>query len=75
MTQSTQRLHLVFGGELKTVGGHEFSDPSKLHVVGIYPDAEGARQAWSAVARATIDDAQMRYFVVELSGLLEPGSK
>jgi hypothetical protein len=75
MTQTTQRLHLVFGGELTHVGGHEFADPSKLHVVGIFPDLEEARKAWSAIARATIDDAQMRYFVVELSELLEPHPK
>jgi hypothetical protein len=72
MNDTHQRLHLVFGGELKHVGTTEFSDPSKLHVVGLFADPEEARKAWSAAARATIDDAQMRYFMVEITDKLEP---
>ncbi len=72
MTETKQLLHLVFGGELKDLGSIEFTDPSKLHIVGIFPDYASAHQAWSAVARATVDDAQMRYFIVHLHRLLEP---
>jgi hypothetical protein len=72
MSETGQRLHLVFGGELKHVGSTEFSDPSKLHVVGLFANADQARQAWSAAARSTIDDAQMRYFMVEITDKLEP---
>ena len=32
-----QRLHLVFGGELKSLETHEFSDVSKIDVVGLFP--------------------------------------
>jgi len=67
-----QLLHLVFGGELKSGDSTEFVDPSKLHVVGIYPNYAAALKAWTAVARATIDDASMRYFIVHLHRLLHP---
>jgi hypothetical protein len=67
-----QLLHLVFGGELKKGSTSEFVDPSKLHVVGIYPSYSEARKAWQSVARATIDDASVRYFVVHLHRLMEP---
>ena len=67
-----QLLHLVFGGELKHGTANEFADPSKLHVVGIYPNYAEALKAWTAVARATIDDASVRYFIVHLHRLLAP---
>jgi hypothetical protein len=67
-----QLLHLVFGGELKHGKTDEFKDPSKLHVVGIYPSYAEALKAWTAVARATIDDASVRYFIVHLHRLLHP---
>ena len=33
-----QLLHLVFGGELKKLGGTEFRDLDALDIVGIYPN-------------------------------------
>lgn len=69
---STQLLHLVFGGELKSLSSHEFKDISKLDIVGIYPNYASARAAWQAKAQATVDNAMMRYFVVHLHRLLEP---
>jgi hypothetical protein len=67
-----QLLHLVFGGELKDLDGLTFKDPSKLDVVGIYPDFASAKKAWKAKAQMTVDNAQMRYVVVHLHRLLEP---
>jgi hypothetical protein len=67
-----QLLHLVFGGELKPGESTEFVDPSKLHIVGIYPNYAEALKAWTAIARATIDDASVRYFIVHLHRLLRP---
>lgn len=67
-----QLLHLVFGGELKELGSTEFTDPSQLHIVGIFPNYTAAHQAWSAAARATVDDAQTRYFIVPLNSLGVP---
>ena len=70
--ESRQYLHLVFGGRLKDVQGVEFVDPRKLDIVGIYPSYAEAHKAWEEKARATIDDAEMRYFIVHIHRLLEP---
>jgi hypothetical protein len=35
---SKQLLHLVFGGELKTLESVEFADIAALDIVGIYPN-------------------------------------
>jgi hypothetical protein len=67
-----QLLHLVFGGELKTLKGTEFRDLDGLDIVGIYPDYKSAQIAWKAKAQATVDNAHMRYFIVHLHRLLEP---
>ena len=67
-----QRLHLVFGGELKSLESHEFRDPQKLDIVGIFPDFASAERAWRAKAQQTVDSAQTRYFIVHLHRLLEP---
>ena len=71
-SDSKQLLHLVFGGELKHGEKAEFVDPAKLHLVGIYPSYAAALKAWTSAARATIDDASMRYFIVHLHRLLDP---
>lgn len=70
-----QLLHLVFGGELEDVSGVRFRDIDNLDVVGIFPNYETARAAWKSKAQATVDNAQMRYFVVHLHRLLEPDVK
>ena len=67
-----QLLHLVFGGELKDTGSVEFKDLSKLDIVGMYPDFAQAKQAWLGKAQGTVDNAQMRYFVVHIHKLMEP---
>ena len=70
---SRQLLHLVFGGELERLDDVVFKDVNKLDVVGIYPNYATAYAAWKAKAQRTVDDAQMRYFIVHLHRLLEPG--
>ncbi|WP_036294571.1 DUF4170 domain-containing protein [Methylosinus sp. PW1] len=67
-----QALHLVFGGELIDLQGVAFRDPTKLDIVGIYSDNASALAAWKAKAHATVDNAHMRYFVVQLHSLLDP---
>lgn len=69
---SKQLLHLVFGGELTSLESHEFKDLSKLDIVGIYPNYAQAHAAWKAKAQSTVDNAQMRYFVVHMHRLLDP---
>ena len=67
-----QLLHLVFGGELENVTDVTFKDLTKLNVVGFYPNYATAHQAWQAKARETIDNAQMRFFIVHMHRLLDP---
>lgn len=67
-----QLLHLVFGGELVSPERIEFKDLSKLDMVGIFPSYNAAYEAWRAKAHGTVDNAQMRYFVVHIHRLLDP---
>lgn len=67
-----QLLHLVFGGELDNVDSVTFRDLAKLDVVGFYPNYATAHEAWLTKARETLDNAQMRYFIVHLHRLLDP---
>jgi hypothetical protein len=69
-----QLLHLVFGGELTSISDVTFKDLSKLDIVGVYPNYATAHAAWKAKAQATVDQAQMRYFVVHLHRLLDPNA-
>lgn len=72
--ESRQLLHLVFGGELTALDKVEFKDINELDIVGIYPNYAEAHTAWKAAAQRSIDNAEMRYFVVHLHRLLEPDS-
>ena len=65
------KLHLVFGGRVKDPRGLDF-DMSTIDLVGIYGNYADAENAWSAKARQTIDDAEMKYVIVHLHRLLEP---
>ena len=70
--RAKQLLHLVFGGELQSVADIEFKDLDKLDIVGIFPNYASAYAAWKAKAQGTVDNAQMRYFIVHMHRLLEP---
>jgi len=70
-----QLLHLVFGGELDSVASITFKELDKLDIVGIYPNYATAFAAWKAKAQGTVDNAQMRYFIVHLHRLLDPESQ
>jgi hypothetical protein len=69
-----QLPHLVIGGELVASDRTEFKDLSALDIVGVYPDYATAYTAWRAKAQATVDNAEMRYFIVHLHRLLDPGA-
>ena len=69
-----QLVHLVFGGELNDIKNVDFKDLSKLDVIGFYPNYAEAHKAWLGKARETIDNAQMRYFIVHLHRLLDPAT-
>jgi hypothetical protein len=71
-TRQKQLLHLVFGGELNKLDTTEFKDLDSLDIVGIYPSYASAYAAWKAKAQQTVDNAQVRYFIVHLHRLLDP---
>jgi hypothetical protein len=69
---SKQLLHLVLGGELVDLERVEFRDLDKVDIVGLYPNYAAAYAAWRAKAQQTVDNAQMRYFIVHLHRLIDP---
>lgn len=69
-----QLLHLVIGGELKDVQGIEFEDLEAVDFVGAFPDYDAAHAAWKAAAQRTVDNAEMRYFIIHAHRLLDPAS-
>ena len=68
-----QLLHLVIGGELSSLEGVTFADLDKVDIVGLYPNYAAAYAVWKQKAQMTVDNAEMRYFIVHLHRLLEPG--
>ena len=68
-----QLLHLVFGGELKSLDSLEFRDLSAIDFVGAYPNYKAAFAAWKGAAQRTVDNARMRYFIIHAHRLLDPG--
>ena len=73
-TNPQQLLHLVFGGELKSLDSVEFKDLDKLDIVGIYPNYATAYAAWKGRAQRTVDNALTRYFIVHMHRLLDPAT-
>ena len=74
MTDEPQKQlpHLVFGGELVELDEVEFKDLDQLDIVGIFPNYKAAYDAWKGAAQRTVDNAQMRYFIVHIHRLLDP---
>lgn len=70
----SQRLHLVFGGELVTPTKNVFRDVNAIHIVGMFPDYASAYSAWKAEAQRTVDDAHTRYFIAHLHRLRDEES-
>jgi hypothetical protein len=67
-----QLLHLVIGGELIDLEHNTFKDLDQVEIVGVFPNYATAYVAWKAKAQSTVDNAQMRYFIVHLHRLLDP---
>lgn len=70
----TQRLHLVYGGELVDPGKTIFKNVEDIHVVGLFPNYASAYDAWKSEAQRTVDNAHMRYFIAHLHRLEEESS-
>lgn len=70
----TQRLHLVFGGELVDPQKNIFRDVGQIHIVGMFPDYDSAFKAWKGEAQRTVDNAHMRYFIAHIYRLRDAAS-
>jgi hypothetical protein len=70
-----QLLHLVIGGELLDLEHNTFKNLDEVEIVGLYPNYAAAHVAWRAKAQSTVDNAQMRYFIVHLHRLLDPNQE
>ena len=70
-----QLLHLVIGGELLDLEHNTFKNLDDVEIVGFYPNYASAHVAWRAKAQSTVDNAQMRYFIVHLHRLLDPNQE
>ena len=68
-------LHLVIGGELVDLEHNTFKNLDDVEIVGLYPNYASAHVAWRAKAQSTVDNAQMRYFIVHLHRLLDPNQE
>ncbi len=71
-TPDKQLLHLVIGGELKSIGKFEFANLKEIDFVGAFPNYKAAYDAWKSAAQRTVDNAQMRYFILHAHRLLDP---
>jgi myo-inositol-1(or 4)-monophosphatase len=72
MNDQRQLLHLVIGGELKSLERREFADLSQVDFVGAFPNYKAAYDAWKGAAQRTVDNALMRYFIIHAHRLLDP---
>lgn len=67
-----QLLHLVIGGELSKLKGVEFKNLDDVDIVGVFPNYASAYAVWKQKAQLTVDNAEIRYFIVHLHRLLDP---
>lgn len=71
---SRQLLHIVIGGELADVRDVEFKDLKAVDFVGAFPSYAAAYDAWKSAAQRTVDNAQVRYFIIHAHRLLDPAT-
>jgi len=74
-TKPKQLLHLVVGGELEDIHSTTFKDLSKVELVGVYPNYASAYAVWKQKAQMTVDNAEMRFFIVHLHRLMDPEAR
>lgn len=74
-TKPKQLLHLVIGGELENLENVTFKDLKAVDIVGVYPNYAAAYDVWKQKAQMTVDNAELRYFIVHLHRLLDPEAR
>ena len=47
-------------------------DLTKLDIIGIFLNYAEAHRAWKGAAQRTVDNAQMRYYIMHMHRLLDP---
>ena len=67
-----QLLHIVIGGELSNMAEVQFEDLNAIDFIGAFPDYSSAYDAWKNAAHRTVDNAEMRYFILHAHKLLDP---
>ncbi|ACT56876.1 DUF4170 domain-containing protein [Candidatus Liberibacter asiaticus] len=65
--QEEQVLYLVFGGELENITQKKMRNPDDIDVVGIFSSYSNAYDVWKEKSQQMVDNALMRYFVVDIS--------
>ena len=65
-------IYARHAGVLRVDAQHRRRDLDKVDIVGVFPNYASAYAAWKAKAQQTVDNAQMRYFIVHLHRLLDP---
>jgi len=73
MSEKKVLPHLVIGGEVQA--DHvTFKDLAAVDLVGVFPDYASAYAVWKQKAQQTVDNAEMRYFIVHIHRLLDPNA-
>lgn len=67
-----QRLYLVLGGELCDVSSRQFRNLKAIDFAGAFDTLDAAQKAWKSKAQTTVDNALMRYFILDGHRLLDP---
>jgi len=70
--EPVELLHLVIGGELVDPMKTKFTNLDEVDYVGAYPNYEAAHKAWKNAAQRTVDNAHMRYFILNAHELIDP---
>jgi hypothetical protein len=63
----SQKLYVVFGGEVVDPQTNEYRHPEKLDVRGIFDTYEDAVKAWRAASFHSVDDAMIRYRIAPIT--------
>ena len=71
-TPNKQLLHLVFGGELSKLDAHRVQGSRQARYRRRLSELRDRLCRLEAKAQQTVDNAQMRYFIVHLHRLLDP---
>eukprot|EP00873_Tetraselmis_striata_P032564 jgi/Tetstr1/452828/TSEL_039864.t1 len=69
-----QRIFIVdpIDGTRGYIRGIEFKNLDEVDIVGVYPNYASAYAVWKQKAQMTVDNAEMRYFIVHMHKLLDP---